>query len=335
MRPDKLEHMKRAVTATMLAAALPALAAASARASFAGENGLIAYSTAPEAGADSARIYTMTPDGERRRPLTRRGSARNPAWSRDGKRIAFDRTSDSGRQRLYVMEADGARARRVPTGRLHAYNPSWSKNGRKLVFQGCPGAEACEQSAIYVVRLDGSRPKRIAPNGSDPVWSPTGRWIAHHGRLADGDECSTLLRVKPSGRARQAVLPRNRDSHDVCSWGGSGADFSPDGSRLVYHGLHATGYKDYPHPVGGTFRVWTYDPAMFTVGLDGSGRKVVATRTLAEFEWFLPPFVWSPDGRKLLWRDERGVFVGYPDGSGARRISDSGGELAWQALPAG
>jgi Tol biopolymer transport system component len=319
------------VSGLTLTVAIAALAPLSAGASFPGRNGLIAYSV-PD--GKRSEIFTMTPAGNARRRLTTTGSSRNPAWSRDGKMIAFDRTRSGGGSRsLYVMKADGSRVRRVPTGRIQAYNPSWSRTGRKLVFQGCRGNAACEKSAIFVVGIRGGGLKRIAENGGDPVWSPGGTWIAYQGKLADADGCSTLLRVKPTGRGRRAVLPREPDSHGTCSWGGIGADFSPDGRRLVYYGLHAAGSQEFPNPVGGTFTVWKYDPAMYTVGVDGQNRKLVASRSLEHTEFFIPPFAWSPDGRKLLWRDDRGTFVGNPDGAGDRRIADSGAELAWQPAP--
>jgi TolB protein len=318
------------VSVCLPAAVAAAVVAPPAQASFPGSNGLIAYSTAADASAERARIHIMTAAGRRRARLTTSGSSRNPAWSRDGERIAFDRTEDGGPRALFVMNPDGSGARRVPTGGRQAYNPAWSPTGRRLVFQGCRGTSECQQTALFVVGVDGSGLRRIPGDGADPVWSPNGKWIAYYGRLAAEDECSTLLRVRPSGGGRRAVLPRTRDSHDTCSSGGSGADFSPDGRRIVHYGLEPAGYQDFPNPVGGTFRVWKYDPAMYTVPVDGGARKLVARRSLEDTEYFLLPFVWSPDGRRLLWRDDRGTFVGNPDGSRARRIGGFGGEFAWQ-----
>jgi Tol biopolymer transport system component len=325
--------MTRLPSAVAICVGAVSVLALPAQASFPGANGLIAYSTGPD--ANRGQIHTMTAAGKDRRRLATDGSSRNPAWSADGERLAFDQVPDGGgRRSLYVMDADGSSITRVPTGSRQAYNPSWSANGRRLAFQGCRGSEnKCERPAIFVVGVRGKSLKRVARNGTDPVWSPNGKWIAYRGTFASGDECPTLLRVRPSGRGRQAVLPRGRDSHDTCSWGGYGADFSPDGRRLVYYGLHPTGREEYPNPVGGTIKVWRYDPAMYVVDVDGKNRKLIATRSLREVEYFIPPFVWSPDGDRLLWRDERGTFVSRADGSERRRIADGqtpGGEYNWQ-----
>jgi Tol biopolymer transport system component len=50
----------------------------------------------------------MKADGSERRRLTQRGGS--PAWSSDGKMIAFDRSVASGME-LVVMTADGSRKR--------------------------------------------------------------------------------------------------------------------------------------------------------------------------------------------------------------------------------
>ena len=300
-------------------AALIALAAATpAEASFPGRNGLVAYASP---GPKPAQIHTMTAAGRERRRLTSGGASRNPAWSPDGRSIAFDRLGAGGsRRKLFVMRADGSGERAVPTGRVHGYNPSWSADGRHLVFQGCRGSHPCEEETIFVVRRRGGGLKRLA-EGIQPVWSPNGRWIAYRGAIAAG-ECDTLILIRPSGRSRHAILPRGRDSNGVCAWGGFGADFSPDSRRLVYYGLRPTGDEH------------IYNPTMYTVRADGSGRRVIASRPLEATGYFVPPFAWSPDGERLLWRDDRGTFLAGPTGDGRRRVRGPDGlEYAWQALP--
>ena len=323
--------MMRAVLTAALAALLGGVAAVPAPASFPGRDGRVAFSTVT--GSPPGNIITMSPAGRKRRRLTSRGDSRNPAWSRDGRRIAFDRER-SGERALYVMRADGSRVRRIDIGVMHAENPTWSPDGSRLAFQGCHGEAECEPHSIFVVRTNGSGLRRIAPNGTDPVWSPNGRWIAYHGKIAEKDPCATLARVSPSGRRRRAILSRRRDSHGVCSRGGNGADFAPNGRRLVYYGLHAAGYEQFPNPAGGVIRVWTYDPAMYTVRADGRDRRRLLTRSLEDGEYFALPFVWSPGGEGLLWRDDRGTFISDTRARKRRQLpGTSGVGYAWQSRP--
>ena len=314
-----------------LAILLAMLVAAPAHASFPGKNGRVAFSTAT--GSPPGNIFTMSATGRNRHRLTRRGDSRNPAWSRDGSRIAFDRQTN-GRRALYVMSARGSRPRRIPTGRVQAENPTWSPNGRRIAFQGCRGSGHCKATAIFVVRASGGGLKRITPNGSDPVWSPNGRWIAYHGKVRRKDPCATLARVRPSGRGRRAILSRRQDSHNVCSRGGAGADFSPNGRRLVYYGLHPMSHQDFPSPTGGVIRVWQYDPAMYTVGVNGKRKRRLMTRSLESGEFFALPFIWSPEGDELLWRDDRGAFIANTRARKARRLHGMAGVgYSWQRLP--
>jgi dipeptidyl aminopeptidase/acylaminoacyl peptidase len=309
--------------------------AGGAQASFPGDNGRIAYSSFDTDGKPRT-IHTMSASGEHDRQLTRRGSARNPSWSPDGRLIAFDSgpADGDGPSQLYVMKSNGHKKRSVPTEGLDARNPSWSPSGRRLVFQGCPRRSECEGDSIFVVRRNGRRLREIAAEGNDPVWAPNGRWIAYAGKVRE-DGCGTIVLVRPSGRGRHAVLPDDPDESGACP-GAGGLDFAPNSKALVYFALRARRSGSFPDPVTGEMRpLYTYDHVMYTVGVDGDGRRLVKKRVIEEFGYLVPPFAWSPDGDWLLWRDERGTFLSRPDGRGGRQITGAGGgggDYAWQPL---
>lgn len=112
-------------------------------------------------------IYTAPSVGGKAQRLTRRpGHDRSPSWSPDGKRLAFVR-----RGAVWLMNADGSRARRISPGPATA--PSWAPNGKRIVFSaGRPGGRR-----IFTVGPAGRSLKPLSTPGSDgraPDWQPTG-----------------------------------------------------------------------------------------------------------------------------------------------------------------
>ena len=65
----------------------------------------------------------MNPDGLEVQTLTSEGSNEDPAWSRDGRHLAFASTRTSQRE-IFVMRADGSAPRQLRTGGNFA--PDWS-----------------------------------------------------------------------------------------------------------------------------------------------------------------------------------------------------------------
>lgn len=95
-------------------------------------------------------IWAMNADGSDARRLTPEGvDAQQPAWSPDGRRIAFT-VAEEGRFMIYVMNADGTDSRRLTTG-PEDENPMWSPDGSMIAFFRGNGS-----TDLWLMNPDGS-----------------------------------------------------------------------------------------------------------------------------------------------------------------------------------
>jgi TolB protein len=122
-------------------------------------------------------LYMMDYDGYNQTRLTfNKGTDYMPAWSTDGRKIAY--TSYQGTKAiLYILEVyEGKRHEVYSQGTSFA--PNFSPDGKKLVF--CSQEEG-GNTEVYVATSNGQNVRRLTFNKSidtAPCWSPTSRQIA-------------------------------------------------------------------------------------------------------------------------------------------------------------
>ena len=110
------------------------------------------------AWACDSGICTMDADGSHARRLfepSTGGEFGNPAWSPDGRSIAFDGPVSYDPPVLMIGPAQGGRIRMLPRlapGALWDVAPTWSPDGDDIAFVGDHGS----RHELYIVRLDGS-----------------------------------------------------------------------------------------------------------------------------------------------------------------------------------
>src|SRR5215469_1742884 len=105
-------------------------------------------------------------------------NAFNPAFSRDGKRIAVD-ASWAGPRRIWVLDREGHNPQQMTTDTSEEVvhlAPSWSPDGAKIVFQNL----ARTKFDIRMVNLESKQMVWIANDAFRnfrPAWSPSGKFI--------------------------------------------------------------------------------------------------------------------------------------------------------------
>jgi Tol biopolymer transport system component len=170
-------------------------------------------------------IVTFRSDGSRRTRLRRHVTSdandrfAGPAWSPDGRRIAFL----SG-LRPATVRADGTHLRSLsPSCCFHSVG--WARDGARLLLGG--SSTSTENDGIYELRIKGSHLHRLTHGrDSDPTSSTTGA-IAFARRAAGATSWIYVIR-HPGGKPRRLLR-------------GSDPDWSPDGEQLAFaraDGIH-------------------------------------------------------------------------------------------------
>src|SRR5215216_6212838 len=139
-----------------------------------------------------------------------------PAWSPDGRRIAFT-SFRHGNGEIYVMRSDGSAASRLTRTAAHDDHAAWSPDGTKLAFASTRDGNY----EIYVMNADGSAQRRLTDNAASdylPTWSPDGReiaWQSDRGGdfdiYADDVRSGRHVTVLVARRPDRVLEPRRRD----------------------------------------------------------------------------------------------------------------------------
>ena len=115
------------------------------------------------------QIYMIGADGTNERPLLSLGGHMDsPAWSPDGRFIAF--TWDGGTGGTYnIFLVDVASSQLLQlTREARNENPSWSPDSRHLAFQ----SNRSGRWEIWAMHINGSEPRQLTKNGGrSPSWS--------------------------------------------------------------------------------------------------------------------------------------------------------------------
>ena len=170
------------------------------------------------------RIWTLPATGGTAIALTDpEGDARQPSWSPDGTRIAFQ-AYWAGDYDVWAVNADGSGLAQITSGPFDDREPHWSPDGSSIAFS----SDRSGTYDIWEVALVDGEARRLTNGGDNeygPAYSPAGDAVAY---VTDGTSTGVWIRSSLGDTERVA---------DTYSVGSSlfGVSWSPDGSRLSYN----------------------------------------------------------------------------------------------------
>lgn len=208
-----------------------------------------------EDNAYETEIFLSAPRGGESWQLTRgKKSSSSPAWSPDGRRLAFisDRTD---KRQIYLIDPRGGEARQLTTAEDGINAFGWSPDGSRIAFtmtdaKADPLKERDKKygefeivdrdyrmTHLHVINAppgatDTAKPQRIT-DGAFTVgsfdWSPDGKSIAFDHRIdpdaARGGTADISVVSLDDRKVRRLVTQEGPDSNPV---------WSPDGSRIAF-----------------------------------------------------------------------------------------------------
>ncbi len=223
------------------------------------------------------------------------GTERQPAFSPDGKQIAFVWTDENDRTDLYTKLIGADTPLRLTDHPGSEWSPTWSPDGTRIAFiryerDGC---------GLFTVNALGGPPRKLADCEGrffmEFSWSPDGHTMALSWQPAPGSPYQVVLLSLDTMARRTLTTPPDRYLGDV------DPTFSPDGRTVAFARTRTESMAD-----------------LYTVSVDGG-----APRRLTADDHYLAGFDWTPDGQALTMSSNRsGRFKLW-------NVPAAGGEPAW------
>jgi Tol biopolymer transport system component/DNA-binding winged helix-turn-helix (wHTH) protein len=246
------------------------------------------------------------------------GAETEPAFSPDGREIAFSVDENGAGANLYVKLIGSDKPLKVTQGPGRACCPAWSPDGRYLAFGRCGGGD----HGLFLVPVLGGPERKLSPHGvctgGAISWSPEGKFLA----IADKDGRDAPWSIfQFSLDTRESHRLTTPPAHII---GDHIPAISPDGQMVAFRRINTPWSTDiYVQSLaGGDAKRVTFDSSFVNgIAWTGDSKSIVYASNRA--------------GGMRLWRvpASGGISEALPVGGGGAlhpAISRQGDRLAYQ-----
>src|SRR6185437_10566691 len=263
------------------------------RLSWSPDGKLLAYSDRADLN-EPAAIFLLDLDSLKVRRLSSpRGPVGdyNPAFSPDGRTLAFNRSSQ-GVTSIYTLPVAGGEERHLISGVQYGWGLAWSPDGRDIIF--AKAGWLANAGWLWKISRDGGQPERLqfGQEGVEP--SIRGNRLVYVRQTANINIWRRELNSRVSAGPPARFIYSTRME--------SGPQFSPDGSKIAFESTRT-----------GAYEIWMCRS-------DGSGLI-----QLTHFNSVAGTPRWSPDGRQIAFDSRTSgnadIFVVDSEGGSPRRLT--------------
>jgi hypothetical protein len=274
-------------------------------------------------------VWTISPDGTDSQRLTTDADNAQPSWSPDGDLLAYIHA----RREVHLVRADGSQHSIVPQSRIEGsctsvigflasgawftrvlFTPDGSGIRLGLDWGGVVNQFICHipvGTSVAVLPVV----KFADQFGLNPI----------DGSLAytrSGQGCASILIADSDGEGEQQIGPTMGSGCSIEPVQLPGFPYAPtwslDGERIAFYGFVEAGGKIYV--------------------MDSQGaappQPIVSVSAPRDLQWGYVGLSWSPDGKRIAYEDEGGIWMTSSDGAGSPvRIAD-GYNPSWGRVPA-
>ena len=284
-------------------------------------------------------------------------SAAIPAFSPDGRQIAYTLGHGPAESQVHIMSRDGTHDRTVTTGSESSQAAQFSPDGKRLLYRAAPAERPSDMNSLRIklitVGIDGSDRRVVDAAGVVAIaeWSPDSRQIMFTGAKGGprGPISVSIVDADGSHPIELASGPAGSNIMLVGAW-------APDGRRIAFAAPTTAGEAIFLASRDGSHRkqlttaiahqsfpVWSPDSKtivfaggesagrqfgvgqhLYVIGADGSGLRQVLAQAV-----HVSHISFSPDGKRILFEDTRegntDIFVMDRDGTGEHRLTTEPG----------